>query len=138
MGFFALFEGAFEFSRLEVWLAYEGNPGTELVFGATVVILKFALPWVLAIAFTSSRIGSRALWMVTGWTAVFLCLRIAHIVLGMTIARGTFYSPYLDSGQLALTMAMLASLPLVLGLQGLAPSGRAGLHSDGYATASNR
>jgi hypothetical protein len=57
---------------------------------------------------------------------------IAHIVLGMTVARATFYSPYLDSGQLALTMAMLASLPLVLGLQALALSGRARHHSDGY------
>jgi hypothetical protein len=38
-----------------------------------------------------------------------------------------FYSPYLDSGQLALTMTMLASLPLVFALQALAPSGRARL-----------
>ena len=34
----------------------------------------------------------------------------------MTIARGTFYSPYLDSGQLAFTCLMLASAVLLVAL----------------------
>jgi hypothetical protein len=57
-----------------------------------------------------------------GWTTAFLSLRVAHIVFGMTVARGTFYSPFLDSGQLALTMAMLASVPLVLLFEAIALS----------------
>ena len=64
--------------------------------------------------------GPRAPWVVAAWTAAILCLRVAHIVLSMTVARGTFYSPYLDSGQLALTFAILASVPVAAAFLGIA------------------
>jgi hypothetical protein len=66
----------------------------------------------------------------------FLILRIAHIVVGMTVARGTFYSPFLDAGQLALTMLMLASMPLVMTFEAAALS-RAREGSAGAGIVSN-
>jgi hypothetical protein len=113
---FALFEGAFELSHLEVWLAYEGNPGTAVAFGAAIIAIKFALPLAIGLALITARATAAARRAAIAWTTAFLCLRIAHIVIGMTVARGTFYSPYLDSGQLAFTCLMLASAPLVIAL----------------------
>jgi hypothetical protein len=113
---FALFEGAFEFSHLEVWLAYEGNPGTDVAFGAAIIAIKFALPLAIGVALITSRMAAGARRTAIAWTIGFLCLRIAHIVAGMTVARGTFYSPYLDSGQLVFTYLMLASVPIVIAL----------------------
>ncbi len=113
---FALFEGVFEFSHLEVWVAYQGNPGTAVAFGAAVIAIKFALPLAIGLALVTSRMTTAARRSATLWTIAFLCLRVAHIAIGMTIARGTFYSPYLDSGQLAFTYLMLASAPIAIGL----------------------
>ena len=86
---FALFEGVFEFSHLEVWLAYQGNPGTTVAFGAAVIAIKFALPLAIGLALVTSRMTPAARRTATVWTIAFLCLRIAHIAIGMTIARGT-------------------------------------------------
>jgi hypothetical protein len=113
---FALFEGVFEFSHLEVWLAYEGNPATTVAFGASIIAIKFALPLAIGLALVTQRATAATRRTVIAWTAGFLCLRIAHIVIGMTAARGTFYSPYLDSGQLVFTCLMLASAPIVIAL----------------------
>lgn len=113
---FALFEGVFEFSHLEVWLAYEGNPATTVAFGASIIAVKFALPLAIGLALVTQRATAADRRTVIAWTAGFLCLRIAHIVIGMTAARGTFYSPYLDSGQLVFTCLMLASAPIVIAL----------------------
>jgi hypothetical protein len=110
---FAVFEGVFEFSHLEVWVAYEANPGTAVAFGAALIALKFSLPLAMAIALITADMTRSAQRQVVAWTAAFLSLRIAHIAIGMTVARGTFYSPYLDSGQLAFTYLMLASAFLV-------------------------
>ncbi len=112
---FALFEGAFEFSRLEVWLAYEGNPRTQVAFGAAIIATKLA----------RSRSGSRSSRRTPGshppraaarssGRSRSCALRIAHIAIGMTLARGTFYSPYYDSGQLAFTYLMLLSAPIAI------------------------
>lgn len=111
---FAVFEGVFEFSHLEVWVAYEANPGTAVAFGATMIALKFSLPLVMAVALLGADMTRPARHKLVVWTAAFLSLRIAHIAIGMTVARGTFYSPYLDSGQLAFTYLMLASAFLVV------------------------
>jgi len=111
---FALFEGEFEFSHLEVWLAYQGNPGTTVAFGAAIIAFKYALPLMIGPALVTWRMTSAARRAVIAWITAFLCLRIAHIVIGMTIARGTFYSPYLDSGQLIFTYLMLAATPIVI------------------------
>jgi hypothetical protein len=113
---FALFEGVFEFSHLEVWLAYEGNPGAEVAFGAAIIAIKFALPLAVGLALATTNLAPAARRTVVGWTAAWLCLRVAHIAVSMTVARGTFYSPYLDSGQLVFTYLMLASAPVVLAL----------------------
>jgi hypothetical protein len=113
---FALFEGVFEFSHLEVWLAYEGNPGAEVAFGAAIIAIKLALPLVVGLALATTNLAPASRRTVVAWTAAFLCLRIAHIAMSMTVARGTFYSPYLDSGQLVFTYLMLASVPIVLAL----------------------
>jgi len=113
---FALFEGAFEFSHLEVWLAYQGNPGTEIAFGAAIIAIKFALPLAIGVALITCRMAAAARRTAIAWTFALLCLRIAHIAVGMTVARGTFYSPYLDSGQLVFTYLMLASVPIVIAL----------------------
>ena len=110
---FAVFEGVFEFSHLEVWVAYEGNPGVAVAFGAAIIATKFALPLAIGFALIAGRMTDAAMRTVVAWTVAFLCLRIAHIAAGMTVARGTFYSPYLDSGQLAFTCLMLASALLV-------------------------
>lgn len=111
---FALFEGAFEFSHLEVWLAYQGNSGTAVAFGAAIIAVKLALPLGIGLALTTAGMTAGSRRTTVMWTTSFLCLRIAHIAIGMTIARGTFYSPYLDSGQLAFTYLMLASVPFVI------------------------
>ena len=111
---FALFEGAFELSRLEVWLAYEGNPNTAVAFGAAIIAIKLALPLAIGLALVTARLAPAARRTALVWTIAFLCLRIAHIAIGMTIARGTFYSPYLDSGQLAFTYLMLLSAPIAI------------------------
>ncbi|HEU4733212.1 MAG TPA: hypothetical protein VFT22_35210, partial [Kofleriaceae bacterium] len=111
---FAVFEGVFEFSHLEVWVAYEGNPGVAVAFGAAVIATKFALPLAMGFALIAGHMTGTAMRKVVAWTVAFLCLRIAHVAVGMTIARGTFYSPYLDSGQLAFTCLMLASAFLVI------------------------
>ena len=113
---FGLFEGAFEFSRLEVWLAYEGNPGAHVAFGAAIIATKLALPLAVGLALVTANLGPATRRTVITWTAAFFCLRIAHIAIGMTLARGTFYSPYLDSGQLAFTYLMLLSCPIVVAL----------------------
>jgi hypothetical protein len=113
---FALFEGVFEFSHLEVWLAYEGNPGTEVAFGAAIIAIKFALPLAVGLALATTNLAPAARRTVVAWTAGLLCLRVAHIAVAMTLASGTFYSPYLDSGQLVFTYLMLASAPVVLAL----------------------
>ena len=111
---FALFEGAFEFSRLEVWLAYEGNPNTQVAFGAAIIAIKLALPLAIGLALVGERLSPAARRGALVWTIAFLALRIAHIAIGMTLARGTFYSPYLDSGQLAFTYLMLLSAPIAI------------------------
>ena len=113
---FALFEGAFEFSHLEVWLAYQGNPGTAVAFGAAIIAIKFALPLAIGFALVTARLTAAARRTTLLWTGAFFALRIAHIVVGMTVARGTFYSPYLDSGQLLFTYLMGVSAPLVVAL----------------------
>ncbi|HJZ83569.1 MAG TPA: alkaline phosphatase family protein [Polyangia bacterium] len=119
-GLFALYEGAFELSRLEVWLGYEGNPGTQVAWGASVIGLKFVLAFVLAAALVTARLSAALRRQVLGLAAAFLVLRIGHVILSMTLARGTFYSPYVDAGQLLFTFAMLASLLLAGGaLEGL-------------------
>jgi hypothetical protein len=117
---FAVFEGVFEFSHLEVWVAYQGNPGVAVAFGAAIIATKFALPLAIGVALISGRMTRPAMREVMAWTVAFLCLRVAHIVIGMTVARGTFYSPYLDSGQLAFTCLMLASAFLLVALSSLA------------------
>jgi hypothetical protein len=65
-------------------------------------------------ALVTARMTAAGRRTVIAWIVAFLCLRIAHIVIGMTIARGTFYSPYLDSGQLIFSYLMLASAPIVI------------------------
>ncbi len=111
---FGLFEGAFELSHLEVWVAYQGNPSTTVAFGAAVIAIKFALPLVVALALVVTHMEPAARRRVVTWTIAFLCLRIAHIVIAMTFARGTFYSPYYDSGQLVFTYLMLLSGPVAV------------------------
>jgi hypothetical protein len=111
---FALFEGEFEFSHLEVWLAYQGNPGTAVAFGAAVIATKFALPLSIGLALVTVEVSAAQRRQVFAWTVAFLCLRLAHIAIGMTIAKGTFYSPYRDSGQLVFTYLMLASVPIAV------------------------
>lgn len=113
---FAVFEGVFEFSHLEVWVAYQGNPGVAVAFGAAIIATKFALPLAIGVALIAGRMTPPARRRVMAWTVAFLCLRVAHIVIGMTLARGTFYSPYLDSGQLAFTSLMLASAFVLVAL----------------------
>jgi hypothetical protein len=110
----AVFEGELELSHLEIWLAYRGNPGTSVAFGAAAIALKLTLPQLIGPALVTARMTAAARRTVIAWIAGFLGLRIAHIVIGMTIARGTFYSPYLDSGQLIFTYVMLATTPLVI------------------------
>ncbi len=78
------------------------------------IAAKFAFPLVIALALVTARMTPVARRAVVAWCVAFLCLRIAHITIGMTIAHGTFYSPYLDSGQLVFTAIMLASAPLAL------------------------
>jgi hypothetical protein len=109
-GCFAVFERVFEFSHLEVWVAYDGNPKAAVAFGAAVIALKFALPLIVGMALIAGHMTAAAQRRLVAFVAAFLCLRTAHIAIGMTVASNTFYSPYYDSGQLAFTALMLVSV----------------------------
>lgn len=105
--FILVFEGRLAFGNLEIWLGYvAGNEHT--VLGALLVFTKFLLPFVvvLGLALRSLELRSAA---ITG-CVVFLVLRIAEIVIGLCTAQGTFYGPYRDVAQLALTAGLLVTL----------------------------
>ena len=74
-----------------------------------------------------------------GLVAAFLVLRIGHVIASMTLSRGTFYSPYIDAGQLLFTFAMLASLLAAAGaLEALAAARNGVVTSPGGLRASGR
>ncbi len=110
LGFFYLFEGRFEINRLEVWVGYLGNPGTEHLWGATLVILKFTLPMLIAVTLITSQLPAQLRADAIGCCAAFWLLRVTHIIGSMTIARTTFYSPYADVGHLMYMLLMVASM----------------------------
>jgi len=108
-GYFALFEHAFSLGKLELWLGFMGNSGGER-FGAMIVELKFALAFTVALALVTAELTPRVRWRVVGCCGAFLLLRVGHIVLSMTIARGTVHSPHADVAPVFLTLVMLATL----------------------------
>jgi hypothetical protein len=110
LGLFALFEGAFRFSQIEVDVGYTGNPGTDHLTGGLLVSLKLVLAYVVPLALVTARMTSAERWRVLAGCVAFTLLRIGHVVLSMTITRGTFYSPYEDTGHLLFLVAMLGSL----------------------------
>jgi hypothetical protein len=112
LGFFGIFEGAFDFSHLEIELGYVGNPETAHLFGAFTIGLKFLLPMIIVLALVTAEMSDELRFKVIGLCAAFWSLRIGHIVASMTLARGTFYSPYADSGHLGFMLLMLASTML--------------------------
>ena len=109
LGYFALFEHAFSLGKLELWLGFMGNSGGES-FGAMIVELKFALAFTVALALVTAELARRVRWRVVGCCGAFLLLRVGHIVLSMTIARGTVHSPHADVAPVFLTLVMLATL----------------------------
>jgi hypothetical protein len=123
LGLFAVLEGAFRFSNIEVQVGYAANPGTEHLLGGALVCFKFLLPYLIALALGTARLARRERALVVVACAVFHLFRVGHVVLSMTITRGTFYSPYLDAGHLLFQLAMLGSLVIVGAAVGLRSAG---------------
>ncbi len=111
MAFLALFEHAFSFSKLELWLAFVGTENDKVV-GAIVIVLKFMLAFVVTLGLVTADLAPRVRWRVIEVCGAFMLLRIAHIVLSMTVARGTVHSPYHEVGPRFLTLVMAVSVAL--------------------------
>ncbi len=122
VGLFALFEGAFRFSRIEVDVAYLGNPGTEHLTGGAIVALKFLLAFVAPAALVTARQGPMERIGTVALCAVLWALRVVHIVGWITLARDTFHAPYVDAGHLFFSLLLAASaVATLLVVAGLSP-----------------
>ena len=114
MAFFALFEGAMSFSRLDVGLGYLGNPGQEVAFGALLIGLRFVLPALVCAGLVTAHLerplAGRAVW---AW-GLFLLLRLACVTASISFARGTYFVTHDAAGDLLYTLALAASLPLAI------------------------
>ncbi len=107
--FVLVFEGRLAFGNLEIWLGYvAGNEHT--VLGGLLVFLKFLLPFVVVLALVTRSLSTEVRSLAITGCVVFLVLRIAEIVIGLCTAQGTFYGPYRDVAQLAITAGLLVTL----------------------------
>jgi hypothetical protein len=117
--FVHIFEGEFSFSHLEIQLGYVANPGTRHLVGAATILAKLLLPMFAGVLFVLARFAPAARRRIVLGVAVFFAFRLLHIALSMMVARGTFYSPYADAGQLLFHVLFFAGALVLLALDRL-------------------
>ena len=116
IAFVSLFERGWSVSRLEVWLGYVANPGQSWLWGGAALVVKMWVPLALALVAVTARDRTlRRPTMLLVITA--FVFRIAHALVWMTVARHTFYGPFVDVGFL---LYLLIFVTLCAGLYLLA------------------
>jgi hypothetical protein len=111
MAFLALFEGEFSISHIEVWLGYVGNPGQSWLYGGAAVVVKLWLPLVLALVLVTAQLKARADVML--FVLTFFVFRVLHVIWWMTVARHTFYGPFVDVGFLVFLLVFTVEAALL-------------------------